>query len=237
MSMNPAQYKQESTKSKLKTEFKAGTAFGRITQIVNLGVQHQTMWNTTTKQAQKLYWLPKEEQTQSKKQTVVENDNPVKSVVFKVTVEFPKIRALDENGEDKGPGWLSREFKASEKALAEMAESFGTDSLGDLLGKAVSVVVAFTTGGKPKMKSISAAPEEVTVPEVENKDKLVVFDFYNPDMEVYDKLYTFIQDTLKSAMDFDGSKLQNALSTAKGFDVVDTGFDSDVPLDEDLPEI
>lgn len=212
MSMNPTTYQKPT--GKIESNFKVGTQMGRIVQVLNVGEQHQTMWNDKTKQMQKLYWLPKEEQTKEKKQTVQENDNPVTSVLFKITVEFPNVRSKNEQGEDIGPAWLSKDFGAKSRALAALMESFEKTNLGAIAGEAVMCPIGFTSGGKPKMTSIAAAPEGVPVPEIEHKEKIVVFDFYEPDMEVYEKLYDWQKDVLKQAVDFPGSKLEKMMSTS-----------------------
>jgi hypothetical protein len=61
--------------------------------------------------------------------------------------------------------------------------------------------VAAVTAMRPK--------EAAKAPALVNPSKL--FDFYNPDMEVFNKLPQWLQDKMKSAVDFGGSALELAL--------------------------
>ncbi len=61
--------------------------------------------------------------------------------------------------------------------------------------------VAAVTAMRPK--------EAAKAPALLNPSKL--FDFYNPDMEVFNKLPQWLQDKMKNAVDFGGSALEEAL--------------------------
>lgn len=231
MSFNPSDYKGES-KGKVTTEFKAGTQMGRIVRIVNMGLQHQTMWDG--KQSKKLYWKPKEEQVKGQNnQTYNDTGSPVSNVIFKMIVEFPKVRAKDESGKEVGPAWLSKDYNPKSKKLKALLDAFGTDSAATLSGKPVMVPIGFTSGGKPKITDILPPMEGVEVAAPEGA--VFVFDYYNPNKEDFDKLPKFIQDEMARALDYPGSKLEAMLKFSSGEYKVEqqaTNFDD---FDQDAP--
>lgn len=236
MALNLKDYQQDKPKKTITTEFKAGTQMGRIVQVINMGLQHQTMWNPSIKQSQKLYWKPKEEQVKGQNnQTPVDTGQPVSNVKFKITVEFPNVRAKDEDGTDKGPAWLSKDYSPKSKELIALAESFDIDDAGKLIGKPVMCPIAFTTGGNAKIKSIAAAPEGVPIPEIESEEKIRVFDYYEPDIAVFNSLYTFIQNEIKEALDYEGSKLSKLVVASEGKAVEKQQAENFGDFDDDIP--
>lgn len=68
--------------------------------------------------------------------------------------------------------------------------------------------------------------EAAKAPELRNPPQ--VFDFYNPDMGVFEKLPDWLKDSLKNAVDFKGSKLEEAIE----FDGVVGGVRADVEAAE-----
>jgi len=206
--MNPNDYAKGS--NSITSEFKAKTYNGRVVQVINCGLQHATFWDNG--QNKKLYWLPKEEQTSTKKQGFKENDNPVTNVIFKITVEFPTVRAKDNKGTDVGPSWLTKEYRPNSKEMKALLDNFEIKTIDELAGQAVTVNVAFTSGNKPKMTTILAVAEGTTVADLSKPS--VVFDFYEPDLAVFNAFPKFIQDTMKGAIDYPGSKLEAMLEDA-----------------------
>lgn len=69
------------------------------------------------------------------------------------------------------------------------------DGLGKHLGKKFANIVR-----------VSAPPDGYTVPELSSPP--VVFDFYKPDEAVWEQIPSFIQDRIKSAVDYPGSKVE-----------------------------
>ena len=223
MSFNTEDYAKPKTE-RVKPEFKGGAQFGRVVHVINMGLQHQTMWHGG--QSKKLYWKPKDEQVKGAKdnQTYTDTGEPVTKVIFKVTVEFPKVRVKDVEGNDVGPAMLTKEYHPTAKALPALMDGFGGGNLSDILGKSVMATVGFTSGGNAKITNLAAAPEEIVVDDLTNPS--ILFDFYEPDKTEYDKLYTWIQEDLAESLDYQGSELQAMLAGTDNQPAADT-FDTD----------
>lgn len=223
-------------KGKVKTNFKAGTLMGRIVSVIDTGLQHQTMWDG--KQSRHLFWKPSEEQVQGQNnQTYVDTGEPVLNTIIKISVEFSTVRAINEEGEDVGPAVLSKNYNVRSKDLAQLAATLGTTYVGDLAGQAVMCPIGFTSGGNAKIASIAAAPEGIAVPELTNPAK--VFDFKKPSLDVFNSLYTWQQDEIKQAVNFEGSVLDTLLkgreyeAGAKA-DAMTPNPDSGIDFDQDI---
>lgn len=227
MSFNTADYKAPKTE-RVKPTFAGGAQFGRVVSVINMGLQHQTMWHGG--QSKKLYWKPKEEQVKgaTDNQTYTDTGNPVSRVIFKVTVEFPKTRVKDTEGNDVGPAMLTKEYHPTAKALDTLLDGFPGKNLADILGKPVMAIIGFTSGGNAKITSLSAAPSEIEVAELTNTP--VLFDFYEPTKEGYDSLYGWIQGDLQDALDYRGSKLQAMLAGTDSQPTADTFDEDDDPF-------
>lgn len=176
----------------------AGTYMGRIVQIVDVGMQPQEDYQT--KEAKD----PKE--------------------ILMVAVEFPKLRLETDEG-DK-PRWLSKQFKLIDESNPYYANSSvakvldpllnGSKDFGDLINVAVMCNIGHTSGGNPKIISMSAAPEEIPVPDLENNP--AVFDFYSPDIDIFKDLPPWIQRICAGSIDYEGSDLQTLVDVS-GVDV------------------
>lgn len=147
-----------------------------------------------------------------------------------LTYEFLDEFLKDEDGndiEDK-PRWLSEtipfhnlEVERAKSTQRYIALDPNIEHDGDwaaLIGTPCMVNVIVREGqGKNKGKmyenisNVSAMrPKEAAkAPELVNPPK--VFDFYDPDMEVFNALPQWIQDKMKEAVDFDGGALDMAL--------------------------
>jgi len=181
----------------------AGTYGARLVQILILGVQPQREFKGEAK--------------------------PPKLEIM-LTYEFNDEFMKDEDGEDilDKPRWLSETMPFNNLA-AELAKStkryYAFDAKGEydgdwsqLIGAPCMVTVVVDEGkGKnagKKYENVAAVtamrPKEAAkAPALVNPSKL--FDFYNPDMEVFNKLPQWLQDKMKSAVDFGGSALELAL--------------------------
>lgn len=235
MSLDVTKYdNKQPTSSKIKTEFKAGTQMGRIARIVCTGLQHQTMWDEKTKSSKGLYWKPKEEQVKgANNQTYVDTGNPVTNVIFKVTVEFPSVRAKNEDGEDIGSAWLSKDYNPRSKQLTALLEVTGGTDAEALLNMPVMCPIGFSSGGNAKIMSIAAAPEGVPVAELENGHN--GFNIYEPDRNVWEKLPKFVQDECKNALDFKKTKLYDLLNSGPVPGVDDAPQHNDNTDDDSRP--
>lgn len=180
-----------------------GTYGARLVQILILGVQPQREFKGEAK--------------------------PPKLEIM-LTYEFNDEFMKDEDGEDilDKPRWLSETMPFNNLA-AELAKStkryYAFDAKGEydgdwsqLIGAPCMVTVVVDEGkGKnagKKYENVAAVtamrPKEAAkAPALVNPSKL--FDFYNPDMEVFNKLPQWLQDKMKSAVDFGGSALEEAL--------------------------
>ena len=180
-----------------------GTYGARLVQILILGVQPQREFKGEAK--------------------------PPKLEIM-LTYEFNDEFMKDEDGEDilDKPRWLSETMPFNNLA-AELAKStkryYAFDAKGEydgdwsqLIGAPCMVTVVVDEGkGKnagKKYENVAAVtamrPKEAAkAPALVNPSKL--FDFYNPDMEVFNKLPQWLQDKMKNAVDFGGSALEEAL--------------------------
>lgn len=195
----------------------AGGYPGRLVQVIDLGLQPQSFNG---------------EEKEPKNQIMV---------TYELSDEF----CVDEDGnvlKDK-PRWISEDFplnsldsdKAKSTARYKVLDpkiEHGGD-WGQLVGAPCLVNIIVNQGkGKNAGRefnnvsgiSLLRAKEAANLPDLVNKP--VVFDLENPDVEVFNSLPAFIQDRIKSNLEFNGSKLQRLL---KGEDVEETNDSSDEP--------
>ena len=191
MSLKTKDRKDQNNRTPL-PEIKAGTYMGRIVSVVDVGVQPQEDYET-------------------------KEEKPPKEECF-IAVEFPKLRM--ERDEEDLPRWLSKKFKVMgpqefgyensnvKKMLENLMEDGDWSTLVDV---PVMCSIAHTVTGNPKIVSMTSVPEGVEVPALENE--AVVFDFYDPDLEVFNKLPAFMQKITTEAVDFSGSDLERLLDS------------------------
>jgi hypothetical protein len=166
----------------------------------------------------------------TQKQRPYQGQDKPPAMEIMLTYEFLDEFLKDEDGndiEDK-PRWLSETLpfhnleieraKSTQRYIALDPDIQHDGDWAALIGKPCMVNVINREGvGKNKGKvyenisNVSAMrPKEAAkAPELVNPPK--VFDFYNPDMEVFAALPQWIQDKMKEAVDFDGSALDEAL--------------------------
>jgi len=173
-------------------EVKAGSYFGRVVQIIDLGVQKQTDW-----------------------QTGAEKDPQRKLMI---SVEVPKLTYEDKD-HNKIPRWFYKEITFSSNEKSSMYSIF-SDILGydqndwnnndidlfDALSLPVMVQIGHTNTGNPKVLNIVSAPEGVEVPEPKFGSSGFDYDF--PNFGVFKSLQPWMQEKLKSALNYKGSKLE-----------------------------
>jgi hypothetical protein len=82
-------------------------------------------------------------------------------------------------------------------------------SLTALIGLPCMVEIKHNEKGYPKVSNVAGAPEGIPVPELQNDPK--IFNFDEPDMDLYNKLPEFVQGKIKAALDFPGSEVEKAL--------------------------
>lgn len=194
-----------------------GTFPARVVQIIDLGQQVQTDFQTGE---------PK----------VYEDGNTViKPEVF-INFEFPTER-IEIDGVDK-PRWLGKQYVLSAHEKSSLyslmqATAPGSSNVGDALTKAATVTVGSTSSGNAKITGVAPLMKGMAVPELENPT--TVFDFDEPDMDVFDKLPAWIKSKIQVAVNFNGSSLQKALSGQKAQEA-SADAASDEPFDDsDIP--
>lgn len=177
-----------------------GTYPSRLVQVVNLGLQAQPPYKG-------------------------EEKPPV--MALHLTYELLDEFMLDEDGEEikEKPRWLSETmpFHSLDSDLAKSTKRyFALDpeqelegDWGKLIAKPCMVNI---TQSKPKddvvynnISGVSAMREKeaAKAPELVNPPK--VFDFYEPDLEIFLSFPTYLQDKMKEGLDFEGSVLEKLL--------------------------
>lgn len=213
MSFNINELKKNASSNFPKLEpIASGTYMARLVQIIGLGIQ-ESEWKGEIKVANKAF----------------------------LTWELPD-ETVEYNGEQR-PRWLSKEYTLSinEKSsltqvVQALAPNGGVTSLTDLLGKPCMVTVGKTSTGNSKIVGVVAAMKGVTVKEVYDSNKIVAFDFDNPDLTVLPTLPPFLLDKMKDAKNYNGfidnapPKFVEKQPTAKTKTVDVTDFDDDVPF-------
>lgn len=174
-----------------------GTYPARPVQIIDLGQQVQTDFQT------------------GEPKTYDDGNIVVKPEVF-INFEFPTER-VTVNDEDR-PRWTGKQYvlSAHEKAaLTQLmtAAAPGSTNVSDALGKPVTVTIGSTSGGNAKITNVAPIMKGMTVPELENPT--AVFDFDEPDMEVFNKLPEWIRNRIQTAENFSGSSLSKLIGQDK----------------------
>lgn len=190
MSMNLNDYKSETPKKDY-GRVEDGTYPARIVQLINLGRQVKTNWKT------------------GEVETYEDSGQPVVQPKVWITSELP-TETIDYDGED-APRWYSKEvtISAHEKAaLPQIMAACGVDSgdITDMLGQPHLVTIGTTQSGKAKITGYSKPMKGMEVPDIHNKEKMLVFDPYEPDMDIWDTLPRFIREKIESAVDYNKMK-------------------------------
>jgi hypothetical protein len=175
-----------------------GTYPARVVQVVLLGKHKATDWQTG-------------------KQRFYDDGNPVIQNLVMFTFEFP-TETIEIDGEDK-PRWYSKEYNASTNEMSSLMavlKALDEDKSLDLsntVGKPCLVTIGSTSNDKPKVTGVTKVPKGMEVGELVNESR--VFDPYDPDMEVWEKLPNFIRVKIKEAEDFDNMKLKKLLDVER----------------------
>jgi hypothetical protein len=179
MSLN-MQKLSKPTNSATRSRVAEGTYPARLVQIVSLGVQ-EGEWKGERKV------------------------NPKVTLTFELPTETITI-----NGEEQ-PRWISKEFnlslheKSSLTPIVKALDPAGQcKDLSELLGKPCMVQVGSTETGNAKITSIVAPMKGMPVAEIYNPAKMLAFDFDNPDLEMFATFPQFMQEKIKSAINYNG---------------------------------
>jgi hypothetical protein len=76
--------------------------------------------------------------------------------------------------------------------------------LADLLGKPCAIQVGSTMTGNAKIESVVHLMKGMQVVEIYNPAKMLAFDFDNPDLEMFATFPQFMQEKIKSAINYNG---------------------------------
>lgn len=163
----------------------------------------------------------------------VQKNNPYKgeekppSLKVRLTYEMLDEFMKEEDGSDilDKPRWVSEDLpflslkadlaKSTKRYYALDPESAADGDWAQLLGSPCMVTLVQTESKGKTYNNVAAVsamrPKEASkAPPLVNEGK--IFDFYDPDMEVFDALPEWIQEIIKGAVDFEGSKLEGLLS-------------------------
>lgn len=183
-----------------------GTYPARLVQVIDLGVQELTDYKT----------------------------GEVKGTANRVYLcwEFP-TETIEVKGEIK-PRWQGKEYTISyhEKAalpgvIKALDPKGEAKYLSDLLGKPCMVGIGSTSGGNAKITGVFQLAKGMPVDELQNPAR--AFDFSDPDVEVFKLLPEFLQDKIKGAVNFEGSRLEELLKENSESGVQ---YDEESPFDE-----
>lgn len=164
----------------------------------------------------------------TQKQRAFKGEEKPPVLTLRVTYELLDEFLKDENGEDREdkPRWISEEF-AFHSLKADLAKStkryYALDPKeeagGDwskLLGAPCMVTITHSKGKDDRIYENVAGvstmrdKEAQKAPELKNPTRM--FDFYNPDKEVFDSFPDWLKDRIKDAVDYEGGALEELLS-------------------------
>ena len=176
----------------------------RIVQLVLMGVQPQRPYNGVAKDPQERLY-----------------------VGYELSHEFCKDE--DGNVQADQPRWLGEDFPFysldADRATStkryhaiDATGQYGGDWL-KMLGAPCQLTLTREPrkNGKGDTNYVSNVAGPLAVPNYEQPalvNEPRVFDFYNPDMEVFAKLPKWLQERIKGAVNYPGSKLEAALKEA-----------------------
>jgi len=181
----------------------AGSYPARLVQIVGLGVQASRPYKGEEKPPR---------------------------LTIRLTYEMLDEFMKDEEGndlEDK-PRWLSEELpfmslkadlaKSTKRYYALDPEDTADGDWSKLIGAPCVVTVVQEADKRPgidriyeKVANVSAMRPKEAAKAPELKNPSLVWDFYEPDIEVFNNFPDWIKDKIKGAVDFPGSALEKAL--------------------------
>lgn len=159
-----------------------GTHLARIYQVVDLGMQERTDWET-------------KEPTDPKNMVMVSWEIPGETIEIEeedgTTTTKPKV--------------ISKEYVLSTHEKAGLMKLLGAiapkaTSLAELLNVPCMLQIGSTSTGNAKVANVMACPAGIDVKELFNES--VFFDFDNFDQGLFDTLYNWQQEKIKSALNW-----------------------------------
>ena len=151
-------------------------------------------------------------------------------LTIRLTYEFLDEFMKDEEGndlEDK-PRWLSEEFpfmslkadlaKSTKRYFALDPDDKADGDWSKLIGAPCVVTIVQEADKRPgvdriyeKVANVSAMRPKEAAKAPELKNPPLVWDFYDPDIEVFKSFPDWVQEKIKGAVDYPGSALETAL--------------------------
>lgn len=180
-------------------ELDAGTYPARLVQVIDLGLQPQRPYQGQPK--------------------------PPKHCIM-TTYELNDEFMLDENGEvdEDKPLWVSEDLpmnplssdlaKSTKRYLALDPDENHEGDWSAVISEAVNVTIVLNTSGDRVYQNIAStsvmrAKDKARLEPLKNEPK--VFDLSEPDLAVFTSLPEWIQEKIKSNLEFKGSKLEALL--------------------------
>lgn len=185
-------------------EIDIGNFPSRLVQVLDIGRHAKDEWDETTKS-----YKP---------------SGPILPhimLTYELTTEFMK----DESGEDieDKPRWISETWPfynlnndkatTTKRYVAFDPKKVDDGDWAKQVGKPCTLTIVHTAKGRAKIGGVTPPMKGFDVPELKNPPKL--FDLDEPDMEIFGSLPQWVQDKIKSNVDFIGSPLEAALTGGK----------------------
>jgi hypothetical protein len=202
MALNANKVRSSGGKSKFKpqTPVAVGTYPARLVSIIDLGVQKRRPWKGEAK-------------------------DPIAMIrcTYELTTEFMKDEA--GNDDETKPRWVSEDFpfyslnadraKSTQRYLALDPQQSAGGNWPELLGAAVALTIVHnpnkddSTIVYANIGATSPIMKGMAVAGLVNDTQM--FDFDEPNMDVFNGLPDFLKDKIKGAENFNGSALAQAL--------------------------
>lgn len=176
----------------------------RVAQVIDLGLHHKDLWDDV-----------------NKKFTKDLQKAPVNMLM--VTYEFTTEFVKDEQGNDLDdkPRWLSERFPvyALDSELATSTKRYNAFDPGAVkfggdwsrvAGEPCSVSITHKKSGKAKIGNVAKPMKGMQVAELKNPIK--VFDLGEPDLDIFNSLPEWLQEEIKSNLEYAGSPLERLLT-------------------------
>ena len=178
---------------------KVGGHPARLVQIIDLGLQARKPYKGTPKSPEEMIYA-----------------------TYELSHEF--MKDADGKEEANRPRWVSEDFvaysleaekaKSTQRYLAlDPERKFGGD-FSKILGAACTVVIVHNKVGDKVYDNVGDVTPAPTVPGYKQPELVnppVLFDLSSPDLAVFAKLPQFLQDRIKSNLNYNGSLLQKLL--------------------------
>lgn len=209
MALNASKVEMVQGERKRQAGVEAGNYLGRLVQVIDMGLQNQRAFKG-------------------------EEKPPAHEVMF--TYELGTEFMKDEEGNDieDSPRWISETFpfhnlkadlaRSTKRIKAMDPKLIHGGNIGAMLGSPCTVTVVNNVNKKDPTKiyvdvgNVTPPMKGIPVPELKNETRL--FELDEPDMKVFDTLPQWVQDKIKTNLNFNGSPLQKLLGI-KGVPVVE----------------